>query len=614
MTSITEDIISTEIAGTLDGLMVERVRRTPDNTAYRHFDADSKTWCDTSWGKVGEEISRWQAALAAENLLPGDRVAVHLRNSKEWVFFDQAALACGLVIVPLYTDDRPDNIAYIMTDAAVKVLLVQDAAVWKRLGPALAGQEDLQRVLILSSVLNSTTASPTEVLADERVRFVSDWLPDNPVPLRKRGGDPHALASIVYTSGTTGRPKGVMLTHYNMLSIAHSALTMIDVYQEDLFLSFLPLSHTLERTAGYYLPVMSGSAVAYARSILQLADDLLNIRPTVMIAVPRIFERVFARIQGQLDKQSGFKRALFNMTTAVGWHRFERQQHRAAWHPRLLLWPLLNRLVAHKVTAKLGGRLRMAVSGGAALSKPVARIFIGLGVPILQGYGLTETSPVISVNVPDDNEPGSVGVPLNGVEARIGEHDELVVKTPGMMLGYWNNHAATKEIIDAEGWLHTGDQARIDNGHIYITGRLKDILVMSNGEKIPPMDMELAISLVPAIEQVLVIGEGESYLAAVAVLGADAWRALAKRFSLDADAADSLRHEKLHAALLKDIKGHLKDFPGYAKIRRLILTLDPWTVDNGLLTPTLKVKRARVLEKFADEVRVLYENGPVGRS
>jgi len=612
MTSVTEDIISTEIAGTLDGLMAQRVRRTPDGIAYRHFDTDSKAWCDTSWGEVGEQISRWQAALAAEKLSPGDRVAVHLRNSKEWVYFDQAALACGLVIVPLYTDDRPDNIAYIMSDSAVKVLLVQDAAVWKRLGPALAGQDDLQRVLILSSA----RASPGEVLSDERVRFVSDWLPAKGTPLTPlagRDGDPHALASIVYTSGTTGRPKGVMLTHHNMLSIAHSALTMIDVYQEDLFLSFLPLSHTLERTAGYYLPVMSGSAVAYARSILQLADDLQKIRPTVMIAVPRIFERVFARIQGQLEKQSGFKRALFNLTTSVGWHRFEHQQHRAGWHPRLLLWPLLNKLVAQKVTAKLGGRLRMAVSGGAALSKSIARVFIGLGVPILQGYGLTETSPVISVNVPDDNEPGSVGLPLNGVELRIGEQQELLVKTPGMMQGYWNNHAATRDIIDAEGWLHTGDQARIENSHIYITGRIKDILVMSNGEKVPPMDMELAISLVSAIEQVLVIGEGESYLAAVAVLNAEEWPLLAKRFSLDPDAADSLRNEKLHAALLKEIKLRLKDFPGYAKIRRLILTLEPWTVDNGLLTPTLKVKRARVLDHFSAEIKALYESGKAGR-
>jgi long-chain acyl-CoA synthetase len=347
--------------------------------------------------------------------------------------------------------------------------------------------------------------------------------------------------------------------------------------------------------------------------VAQLAEDLQNIQPTVLIAVPRIFERVFARIQGQMDKQSGFRRMLFQMTTRVGWHRFERQQHRKSWHPRLLAWPLLKLLVAEKVTAKLGGRLRMAVSGGAALSTPVARTFIGLGVPILQGYGLTETSPVISVNVLEDNEPGSVGIPLNGVEVRIGENEELLVKTPGMMLGYWNNHAATAEIIDADGWLHTGDQARIENGHIYITGRIKDILVLSNGEKIPPMDMELAISLVPAIDQVLVIGEGQPYLAAIVVLNGEAWLKLAQRFKLDPNADESLASDRLQAYLLKKIKGCLKDFPGYAKIRRVIPALEPWTVDNGMLTPTLKAKRARILERFADKITATYAAGARGR-
>jgi len=600
---MTEDIISIEAAGTLDGLMYQRVRRTPDLLAYRSYDAQTGHWRDTSWREAGTQIARWRAALAAENLGPGERVAVHLHNSKEWVYFDQAALSCGLVVVPLYTDDRPDNIAYIMEDSAVRLLLVQDAASWRHLAPALAGQEGLQRVLILNP---SRTDSPEKLLADPRVHYVSDWLPHEAPPLEKRDGDPHALASIVYTSGTTGRPKGVMLSHYNMMSVAHAALTMIDVYQEDLFLSFLPLSHTLERTGGYYLPVMSGSGVAYARSILQLAEDLKSIRPTVLIAVPRIFERVFARIQGQMEKQPPLKRTLFNLTTRVGWRRFERQQRRASWHPELLAWPLLSRLVAGKVTEKLGGRLRLAVSGGAALSLPVAKIFIGLGVPILQGYGLTETSPVISVNVPEDNEPGSVGVPLKGIEVRIGENDELLVKTPGMMEGYWNNHVATAEIIDTGGWLHTGDQARIENGHIYITGRIKDILVMSNGEKIPPMDMELAISLLPTVDQALVIGEGESFLSAILVLNPEEWPRLAKRLGLDAEAAGSLLDQKLHAELLKGIRGTLKDFPGYAKIRRVILTREPWTVDNGLITPTLKVKRAKVLAKFTDAIAALY--------
>jgi long-chain acyl-CoA synthetase len=610
MTILTEDIISIEQARTLDGLVVHRVRRSPDALAYRSYDTQSRTWRDTNWREVGEQVARWRTALASEGLGPGDRVAVHLRNSKEWVYFDQAALFCGLVTVPLYTDDRPDNIAYIMENAAVRLLLVQDAGSWKRLAPALAGQDHLQRVLILQS---SNSDAPEAVLKDGRVRYVSDWLPEHAGPLEQRDADPHALASIVYTSGTTGRPKGVMLTHHNMMSIAHSALTMVDVFQEDLFLSFLPLSHTLERTAGYYLPVMAGSGVAYARSILQLAEDLQHIRPTVLIAVPRIFERVFARIQGQMDKQSGLKRALFNLTTEVGWHRFQRQQRRARWHPKLLLWPLLSHLVAGKVTDKLGGRLRMAVSGGAALSLPIAKTFIGLGVPILQGYGLTETSPVISVNVPEDNEPGSVGIPLKGIQVRIGDNDELLVKTPGMMQGYWNNHVATREIIDVDGWLHTGDQASINHGHIYITGRLKDILVMSNGEKIPPMDMELAICLLPAVDQALVIGEGESYLSAILVLNPEEWVNLANHHRLDADDEASLLHPQVHAELLKGIKGTLKDFPGYAKIRRLILTCEPWTVDNGLLTPTLKVKRSRVLEKFAAAIQDLYTAGPDGR-
>ena len=445
---------------------------------------------------------------------------------------------------------------------------------------------------------------------DERVRFVPGWLPRESRSLVRRPGDPHALASIVYTSGTTGRPKGVMLSHYNMLSIAHAALTMIDVYQEDLFLSFLPLSHTLERTGGYYLPMMTGSTVAYARSVPQLAEDLLTIRPTVLIAVPRIFERVFVRIQGQLDKQSALARALFRLTTGVGWRRFERQQQRAGWHPKLLAWPLLKRLVADKVTAKLGGRLRLTVSGGAALPVPVAKTFISLGVPILQGYGLTETSPVISVNLPLDNDPASVGVPLNGVEARIGEDDELLVKTPGRMLGYWNNHAATAEMIDPDGWLHTGDQARIEHGHIYITGRLKDILVLSNGEKVPPMDMEMAICLDPLIDQALVVGEGRPYLSAILVLNPDGWLGLARHYGLDDYAEASLENEKLRNHFVNVIRQQLSDFPGYAKVRRVLLVREPWTVDNGLLTPTLKVKRALALAKFADRIERLYAGGP----
>jgi long-chain acyl-CoA synthetase len=405
-----------------------------------------------------------------------------------------------------------------------------------------------------------------------------------------------------------------MLSHYNILSVAHASVVVLDCYQEDLFLSFLPLSHTLERTAGYYLPIMAGSTVAYARSIAQLAEDLQTVKPTVLIAVPRVFERVHSRISEQMRQKSVVARWLFERAAAVGWVRFQRQQGRKMWRPSLLFWPLLNKLVAGKIIARLGGRLRIAVSGGAALSEEISKVFIGLGVPLLQGYGLTETSPVISVNPLSDNEPASVGVPLRGITVRVGEEDELLVKSPGVMLGYWNNHAATAKMIDSDGWLHTGDQARIENNHIFITGRLKDILVLSNGEKVPPSDMELAIALDPLVEQVLVIGEGQPYLCALVVLNGDLWPGFAQDCGLDPFDPGSISNPKVQSEVVSRIKDALKDFPGYAKVRRVVLLMEPWTVENGMLTPTLKVKRAKVTEKYAREIAALYDEGPAKRS
>ena len=606
MNQWTEDLISVDLAETLDGLFIQRIKRSPERLAYRSYNRASKSWQDYSWREMGGLIARWQEALSKEHLKPGDRVALSLRNSPEWVAFDQACLGLGLVVVPLYTDDRPDNIAYILDDADVKLLLVQDGGRWKRLAEAIGKESSLQRILLQ----DAGTDDAALLAIDDRLRSVDDTLPANAPPLLQRRGNPHGLASIVYTSGTTGRPKGVMLSHHNMLSIAHASITVIDCYQEDCFLSFLPLSHTLERTAGYYLPVMTGSSVAYSRSVGQLAEYLTLMRPTVMIAVPRIFERVYGRITDQMAKRPALPRKLFKLAVETGWRRFQRDQGRLGWRPSLLFWPILNRLVASKVTARLGGRLRIAVSGGAALSPEIAQLFIGLGIPILQGYGLTETSPVVSVNPLEDNDPGSVGVPLRGVEVATGQDDELLVRGPGVMLGYWNNHAATAKMIDSEGWLHTGDQARIENNHIYITGRIKDILVLSNGEKVPPGDMELAIALDPLVEQVMVVGEGKPFLSALVVMEADNWPGFAQDCGLDPMSRESLRHPQVVSAVLQRIKLALKHFPGYAKIRRVTLQLEPWTVDNGLLTPTLKIKRARVMRHFAREIESMYSDGP----
>ena len=605
MTEWSEDVIPVDRAGTLDGLFRERVRRTPSAVAYRHYDKQDKSWHETRWREMDAALARWRAALAAEDLQAGERVAVLLRNSCEWVLFDQAALSLGLVVVPLYVDDRPDNAAYILSDSQTRVLLIQSTAHWRRMFEALDKLEHLQTVVLAEGEMYDP-AGPEE---GPRVCLLSDWLNREPLAYRPRRVNPRQLASIVYTSGTTGRPKGVMLSHHNMLSIAHAALTMIDCYQQDVFLSFLPLSHTLERTGGYYLPIMAGATVAFSRSVAQLAEDLLTVRPTVLIAVPRIFERVYGRIQAQMDKQSVIARLLFRSAVSVGWHRFEWQQGRRRWAPQLLAWPVLRRLVADKITLRLGGRLRVAVSGGAALPLAVARQFIGLGLPILQGYGLTETSPVASVNRLDDNDPASVGVPLRGTEVRIGENDELLIRGPGVMLGYWNNHVATRQMIDPDGWLHSGDQARVENGHIFITGRIKDILVLSNGEKAPPVDMEAAICLDPLFEQALVVGEARPYLSALIVLNSDHWFRFAGDLGLDAFDPNSLNDERLHNTVLGRVRTQLHEFPGYAKIRRVALTLQPWTIDDGLLTPTLKFKRAAILDKFAVQVEAMYREG-----
>ena len=597
-----EDLIPIERAGTLDGLFYQRIRRSPDRVAYRQHQRD-QGWHALTWREVADAVERWRAGLTAEGLAEGDRVAVLLRNCPEWVIFDQAALSLGLVTVPLYTDDRADNAAYVLQDAAVKVILVQDANRWKRVAEVLGDSPCPRRVVILDSGPEVDRLAET----DPRVVSAARWLPQTGLPLAERGADPKSLATIVYTSGTTGRPKGVMLSHRNILTNAHGGVTLIDVYQEDVFLSFLPLSHTLERTAGYYLPMMTGSEVAFARSVAQLGEDMQSIRPTIIIAVPRVFERVYQRVQDQLAGRPAIARWIFRLAVDAGWRRFLKDQGRAGWHPLLLLWPVLRGKVAGAVLEKLGGRMRGAVSGGAPLPFGVARTFIGLGLPLLQGYGLTETSPVISVNTLNDNIPESVGVPIRGVQLRIGAEDELQVKGDNVMLGYWNNHAATAKVLTHDGWLHTGDQARIENGHIYITGRLKDILVLSNGEKVPPADMEMAVAMDPLFEQAMVIGEGHSYLTALLVLNSDLWGGLAREYGLDPSRPESLSDPRLQKDMQKRVRMALKDFPGYAKIRRVTLTLEPWTVENGLLTPTLKVKRRQVVERHAEAIERMYE-------
>ena len=599
-------LISAAQAGTLDGLFRERIAQSPHQVAYRHFDRETKRWVDTTWQEMAKLTGHWYAALKQEKLSAGDRVAVLLKNCREWVAFEQAALGLGLVVVPLYMDDRPDNIAYIIRDAGVRLLVMQDIKQWQRLAPLKEALPTIQRFVVLEGELKD------DELDEENASILvaaENWLPDTSSPLKERGGDPDDLATIVYTSGTTGRPKGVMLSHKNILSNSEMALRSLEIYPPQTLLSFMPLSHTLERTTGYYLPMMANFTVCYSRSIQQLAEDIKTLQPSAMIAVPRIFERIYDKVQSKLASSPPHKRALFNLTIRTGLKRFERMQGRAGFAPSLLLWPLLNKLVAAPFREILGGRLDLVVSGGAALPLPVAKVFLGMGLTVLQGYGMTESSPVVSVNVSKRNQPNSVGPALQGVEVRLGENDELQVMSPGIMLGYWNNHQATTETLTSDGWLRTGDKAEInEQGFIRIVGRIKDIMVLSNGEKIPPGDMESAISMDPLFEQVLIIGEGRPYLSALVVLNPEQWVVLAKELKLDPFNKAHLSEKVLSTALLRRIADNLHDFPGYAKVRRVTPLLEPWTIENGMITPSMKVKRAVVCEQFKSQIEAMYTN------
>jgi long-chain acyl-CoA synthetase len=591
-------LIKPDDVHTLPGLFRERVRRSPDKTAYQFFDFTSGSWRSTTWAEMSNDVARYQAALQAEQLQPGDKIAIMLPNCREWITMEQAALGLGLVVVPLYINDRPDNVAFILQDAGVKLLLIKGQERFAQLDPIRAQLDGLVRLLSLEQCENTNGFS--------RYKSIQEWLPESAVGLSERVLDGGELATIVYTSGTTGRPKGVMLSHKNILSNAYAGIHCVPVFPEDLFLSFLPLSHMLERSLGYYIPMMAGATVAFARSVPDLPDDLLAIKPTVLISVPRIYEKVYIKLEEQIENKSALARSLFRKAVDTGWKRFELRQKRGAWKTSFLLWPLLERLVAKKVMDRLGGRLRVAICGGAPLSFKVARTFIGLGLELIQGYGLTEASPIIAGNRAHSNDPKSVGLPMLGTDVKVDDSGELLAKGNGVMLGYWHNPAATKEVIDVEGWLHTGDKAEIVDNHIYITGRVKEIIVLSNGEKIPPSDMEMAISLDPLFEQVLVVGEGRPYLSAFIVLNQEHFQEVADQLQLAKDES-ALNAKQLHKFVLERVRKQIREFPGYAQIHRVALFLEPFSIENGFMTPTLKLRRDRILQNFADKVESLYQ-------
>ncbi len=598
-------IAALDLLSTLPELLTHHLAVRPDDTAFKVWSPAQKAWCDVTYRETHERVERWRHAFAGMKLERGARVAMLLPNGLDAVCFDLAALSNALVPVPLHAIDKPGSSAYILNDSGARVLVTNKKLKWKGIREAL-DTPALRLVVITDDEDADDPGASIPVLGLET------WLartPEAPLPEGPKSGD---LAALVYTSGTTGSPKGVMLTHRNVLSNIRGVLRSIWTDKNEVFLSFLPLSHTFERTASYYLALGLGFTIGFNRSIATLVEDFRTIRPTILLSVPRVYEMVYAKLRDGLAKKPAYVRRLFDWAVDVGWRRFCRRNGLPV-EPSALSWldPVVGDFLLKKVGTPLrevfGGRNHLFISGGAALSPAIAKVFCALDVEIFQGYGLTETSPIIAVNQENTNHPGTVGPALSNLEARIGEGGELQVRGPSVMKGYWNRPEATAEVFTPDGWFRTGDVAEIyGDGHIRITGRIKEIIVTSTGEKIPPADLEAAIEMDRLFAQTMVVGDDRPYIALMAVVNPEAWKDFCAKLGLDPTDPASLDAKEARLAALRRVKAAAKGFPNYGIPRQVKLLSEPWTIENGFLTPTLKLKRRVVRQRYADEIDALY--------
>jgi len=593
------DLISPETLSGLHSLFLTRAKRSPKAVAYRYFDTDAATWRGLTWQAMWRHVVQWRDALSAMGLQAGDRVGVMLRNSPQWVMFEQASLALGLVVVPLYPGDRAANVNHVVRNAGIKLLLVESAVQWRALESCLADLE----LFVLSIESVPTDASTSRVLC------VNEWLEAANARQRRFEKvffeDVGVLASVIYTSGVSGPPKGVTLTHANILANVSDGLQRLPVFTDDVFLSVLPLANGLERSIGLYAPMMAGATVVFGRGEALLAEDLIQVQPTIVIAAPRFFARLHRTLLEFIGGQSAWVRAFFPSAVRTGWRRFERLQRGVCFHPSIMIWPLLGRFYSNALGRLSGGNLRAAICGGAPLSPGLSRDLLALGVPLLQGYGLTEAGPVVSFNSAERNDPASVGAPLQTVEVRL-QDGEIQVRGPSVSRGYWNNPEATREAFATDGWLRTGDLGRFEGENLFLTGRRREMIALTSGEKVSPGDLEAAIIRDALVDYAMVVGDGRPHLTAVLAVNPGVWESFAKNLNCDPANEASLTHSEVQYAALLRANLQMSVFPGHVKIHQVILSRAGWTVENGRLTPSGKVCRATLLGEFEAAINQAY--------
>jgi long-chain acyl-CoA synthetase len=580
--------------------------RKPDHLKVKR-DGSWRGISSEEFRRAVEELSMGLRALGVEK---GDRVALLSENRPEWAYVDLATLCAAAADVPIYPNLPPAQVLYVLNDSQAKVAFASSAAQVKKITEVRAKAPHLKHVIRFDDPPQEGTLSLEEVRARGREALAADR---EAVTRRAAEVAPDDLATLIYTSGTTGDPKGVMLSHANIVSNVHGALAAFgDFGPSDIALSFLPLCHIFERMGGHYLMLQQGVTIAYAESVEKVPANLTEVRPTIMLSVPRLYEKIYARINEKVAADSPLKQRIFRWALGVGRRVFQaRFEHRTPGALLRARHALADRLVFATIRERTGGRMRLFVSGGAPLAREIAEFFGAVGLTILEGYGLTETSPVIAVNRPDRIKPGSVGPPLQNVEVKIAEDGEILTRGPHVMQGYYHKPEATAEALDGDRWFHTGDVGIVDaEGFLVITDRKKDIIVTSGGKKIAPQPIENVMKTNPLIGEIVMIGNKRNFPSALVVPNFDTLQKWAREHGVTAASSEDLVRDPRVVALYDEtVKSLTKDLAQFERIKKIALLPHEFTLEAGELTPTLKVKRNVINEKYAERFDALYGGG-----
>ena len=564
---------------------------------------------------LGDRVRRLALGLQELGVKPGDRVALFSENRPEWAIADYACLTASLTDVPLYPNLPPEQAAYILNDAGAVAIFVSDAAQAAKITEVRAKCTVLRHVITFASERHEG-ADLTLAEVEQRGAAVDDEARAARYREHALTVKPDDLATLIYTSGTTGEPKGVMLTHDNLYSNVMAAAASIPFEGKDVCLSFLPLSHIFERMAGHYLMLHVGCSIAYAESIDTVPIDMQTVRPTIVLSVPRLYEKMYARVLENALSGGAVKKRIFFWARAVAERWADVKL--AGGEPRGLLalqYRIAQRLVFSKLQARTGGRLRYFVSGGAPLAPEINKFFYAAGLVILEGYGLTETSPVITVNIPSAFRIGTVGKPVPGAEVTIAADGEILTRGPNVMKGYYNKPDATREVMDAEGWFHTGDIGELRDGFVAITDRKKDIIVTAGGKNIAPQPIENTLKTNKYISQAVLIGDKRKFPVVLVVPNWDNLEKWARiKNLLWTQRSQLLEMPIVHAKIEKEVYGRLTGLAKFETPKKVGLLEHDFSVERGELTPTLKVKRRVVDKQYKALIDGLYGEDVISRS